>query len=43
MLDDGIVLSNQEPKIADSLIEENLTEQELLELDALKYIEIDVE
>lgn len=43
MIDDGIVVSNQEPKIADSLIEENLTEEESLELDALKYIEIDVE
>lgn len=43
MLDDGIVRSNTEPKIAESLIEENITEQELSELDALKYIEIDIE
>ena len=43
MLDDRIVVPNNETKIADSLIEENITESEQLELNALKYIEIDVE
>ena len=43
MVDDHIIESNKETKIAESLIEENITEQELVELDALKYIEIDVE
>lgn len=43
MIDDGLVLSNHSPKIAESLIEENLSESEKNEIDSLKYIEIDVE
>lgn len=43
MTDDGLILSNHEPRIAESLIEEDLSESERLELDTLKYIEIDVE
>lgn len=43
MLDDGIITSNREPKIANSLIEENLTEDDYKEFDTLKSIEIDIE
>eukprot|EP00347_Sterkiella_histriomuscorum_P019046 403343169 len=43
MFDDGIVVSNKDPVIAESLIEESISESERLELDTLKYIEIDVE
>lgn len=43
MFDDQIIRSNQEPVIADSLIEENLTEEELKEFSELPSIEIDVE
>lgn len=43
MTDDGIIVSNREPKIAESLIEENLTEEEYKEFDTLKSIEVDIE
>lgn len=43
MFDDGIVESNLETKIAESLIEENVTEEERVEFEGLKSIEIDVE
>lgn len=42
MRDERILVSNREPKIADSLIED-LTAEQLLEFDSLKSIEIDVE
>jgi len=42
MTDDRIVVSNREPKIADSLIE-TLTEEQLAEFDTLKSLEVDIE
>lgn len=42
MRDDKILVSNREPKIAESLIE-NLSEEQLAEFDTLQSLEIDVE
>jgi 3'-phosphoadenosine 5'-phosphosulfate synthase len=42
ILDDKLIVSNKEPKIADSLIE-TLSEEELKEISELQSIEIDVE
>jgi 3'-phosphoadenosine 5'-phosphosulfate synthase len=43
MFDDRLVVPNKESVIAESLVEETIGEAESLELDTLKYIEIDVE
>jgi len=43
MEDDGIIESNTKPRVVDSLIEENVSEEERKEFEGLKSIDIDRE
>ena len=43
MVDDGILHDNSAPRVADSMIEESVSAQEVAEFNALKSIDIDVE
>lgn len=43
MIDDGILIDHSKPHVADSLIEENLTEAEKNEFETLKSIDLEIE
>jgi hypothetical protein len=43
MTDDGIIESNNKPRVVESHIEENVTDEERKEFEALKSIDIDRE
>lgn len=43
MTDDGIIESNNKPRVVESLIEETVTDEERKEFEGLKSIDIDRE
>jgi hypothetical protein len=43
MIDDKIIVSNQTPRVVDSLIETNISVEELESFKTLKSIDLDIE
>ena len=43
MIDDGIIVSNNAPRVVESLVEENLTVEDMTKFETLKSIDIEVE